>query len=92
MNVQHDETARRFSLSAPEGEAVLDYERAADGRIVFTHTFVPVALRGRRMGEPLARAALTWARENGLAVEIRCSYVARFLEKHPEFTPPEKQP
>lgn len=92
MNVQHDKIARHFILVTTEGDAVLDYEWAADGRIIFTHTFVPAVLRGRGVGEPLARAALTWAREDALTVEIRCSYVAHFLKKHPEYAPAGKQP
>lgn len=86
MEVQHDEIARHFILAIPEGEAVLDYERASDGRVIFTHTLVPTALRGRGIGELLARAALTWAQKGNFVVEVHCPYVAHFLEKHSEFT------
>jgi len=85
MEVQHDEIARHFMLAIPEGEAVLDYERASDGHVIFTHTLVPSSLRGLGIGELLARAALTWAQKGGFVVEVHCSYVAYFLEKHPEF-------
>jgi predicted GNAT family acetyltransferase len=83
MVPSHDLQSRRFSLSFPEGEAVLDYE--VSGRTVnFTHTLVPHELRGRGVAEALARAGLAWAKGEGLVIEADCSFVARLLERHPE--------
>lgn len=86
MDVRHDALARRFTLSFPEGEAELTYEHADGRRVIFTHTFVPPALRGRGVAEALAHAGLSWARLQGLTIDTTCSYIARFLERHPAYT------
>lgn len=77
----HDESRQRFTLTFPEGEAGLTYERSGP-QVVFTHTFVPPTLRGRGLAEILVRAGLAWAAQESLTVNATCSYVARFL-KHP---------
>jgi len=93
MEPIHDEAQRRFSLTLPEGEAVLDYER--NGAVVtFTHTFVPGTLRGRGFAEILVRSGVGWARQNGLRIEATCSYVTTLLQRHPELAsaPPQISP
>lgn len=62
---------------------VLTYSRG-DGHVVIEHTVVPVELEGQGVGSALARAALDWAREEGLAVVPQCSFVAGYLQKHPQ--------
>jgi predicted GNAT family acetyltransferase len=50
-----------------------------------THTFVPGELRGRGLAEQLVRAALEHARAEKLRVVPACSYVAKYIERHPEY-------
>ena len=78
LSPAHDESQQRFTLTFPEGEAELTYERTGT-RVVFTHTFVPPALRGRGLAETLVGAGLAWAAHEKLQVSATCSYVARFL-------------
>ena len=52
------------------------------GSMIFTHTFVPDAMRGKGVAEMLVRAGLAGARERGRSVVAECSYVARFIERH----------
>lgn len=80
MTPHHDETAHRFSIRLPEGEAFLDYERSADG-VDFTHTFVPPELRGRGLAEALVRAGLAWAEGQKLRIAASCSYVAKYRQR-----------
>jgi predicted GNAT family acetyltransferase len=87
MEMTHDRAAGLFSLGTPAGNAVLEYG-IEGGTMVVTHTYVPPGLRGRGMAEKLVRAALAFAREEGLAVMPRCGYVAAFLKKHPDLAPP----
>jgi predicted GNAT family acetyltransferase len=63
---------------------VLDYTLEA-GRVIFTHTVVPSEYRGQGMAGKLAEAGLHWACEQGLKVVPACSYVALFLQRHPEW-------
>ncbi len=82
MNVTHDANTHRFFITTEHGDAVLEYT-ADEEHVVFTHTFVPPALRGRGFAEFLVRAGLAWAGETRRRVTATCSYVVRYLERHP---------
>jgi len=43
--------------------------------------------RGRNVAALLTRAALDYARAEGLRVVPTCSYTRRYLERHPEWAP-----
>ena len=79
VDVAHVPEQSRFE--AEGGEAFLTYERA-DGKVAFLHTIVPPEHGGRGVAGALATAAVGWAREEGLEIEARCSYVRSWLEKH----------
>ena len=74
----------RFELEADGETAIAEY-RIADGAIYFTHTETPYRLQGRGIASRLVRGAVEQARAQGLKVVQRCSYVADWLKKHPEF-------
>jgi hypothetical protein len=82
--VVHHPTARRYEIAVAGHLALLDYT-TANGRTVFTHTFVPPELRGRGLAELLVRRALADARSQNAVVVPACSYVAAFIQRHPEF-------
>jgi predicted GNAT family acetyltransferase len=50
-----------------------------------THTGVPRELEGRGIAAALVETALTWAREQGYKVVPLCSYVRRYIGRHPEW-------
>lgn len=85
--VAHDEAGSRFVLMIDGQLAHADYVLEGD-RMICTHTFVPRELRGRGLAEQLVRAALTEARARGWRVVPACSYVATFVQRHPEFGDP----
>jgi uncharacterized protein len=82
--VRHNEAAHRYEIEIEGHLAVAEYETRQD-RQVFTHTLVPVELRGRGLAELLVRRALDDARAAGRKVVPECSYVARFIEKNQEY-------
>lgn len=84
VTVQHNAAAGRFEAVIGDHTAVAEYV-IHGGRVVFTHTFVPNELRGRGLAEQLVRAGLAWARAERRKVIPQCSYVATFIERHPEF-------
>jgi uncharacterized protein len=86
IEVRHNEAAHRFEAGAHEAMSLADYAIEGD-RIIFTHTYTPPAQRGRGIAEKLVRAALEFARERHLKVVPACSYVAVFIDRHPEFKP-----
>jgi predicted GNAT family acetyltransferase len=82
--VRHDTAAQRFEIVLGDHRAGVDYV-IDGGSVIFTHTFVPPELRGRGVAEILVRAALDWARQERKRVVPACSYVAKFIERHPDY-------
>ena len=82
--VAHDEAGSRFVLMIDGQLAHADYVLEGD-RMICTHTFVPRELCGRGLAEQLVCAALAEARARGWRVVPACSYVATFIQRHPEF-------
>ncbi len=85
MDIIHNASAQRHEVTIDGQLAVVDHPRL-EGRIAFTHTYVPVPLRGKGIAEKLVRSALTWARGEGVRISAECSYVAQFIRRNPEFS------
>jgi predicted GNAT family acetyltransferase len=60
--------------------------RRRDNRLALTHTEVTPACEGRGFGGRLAAAALDDARREGLMVAPLCPFIARYIERHPEYS------
>jgi predicted GNAT family acetyltransferase len=86
IDVRDNPAESRFEALVEGYTAIAAYHRRADA-IVFTHTFVPEELRGRGVGERLARHALDQARAEGLRVVPQCPFIAAFIRRHPEYQP-----
>ena len=79
----HNAAASRFEIDLHGALALCVYRR--HGAVVaLTHTEVPPALEGRGIAAAVVRAALDWARSEGLRVQPLCSYVALYMRRHPE--------
>jgi uncharacterized protein len=83
IDVRDNPAERQFEAHVDGAVAVAAYTIDGD-RIVFTHTTVPKALEGRGVGSALVAAALASARDRGLKVVPRCSFVAAYIKRHPE--------
>lgn len=84
MDIQHDPTRQRFFLEVSGGTAELRYRRLDEQTFDVVHTEVPQPAAGQGIAGKLAKAAFSWARENGLKLVVSCPYVTRWLERHPE--------
>lgn len=82
--VTNNEAAHRFEVEVDGQLAVSEYHRR-NGTIVFTHTEVPPQLEGQGVGNALAKAALDYARSEGLGVVARCAFIAAWIQRHPEY-------
>jgi uncharacterized protein len=82
--VHHNVEAHRYEVALPDQLAVAEYV-FENGRMVFTHTFVPPEFRGRGIAEKLVRRALDDAHAKNVSVVPACSYVAAFIRRHPEY-------
>lgn len=84
MTIIHNEQAQRFELQKDGQIAYLSYQQQGD-KLVYDHTIVPDAIGGRGIAGELTKHALDYAREQGKKVVPACSYVASYLQKHPEY-------
>lgn len=82
MVIKHDEANQEFTLTRDGHPGELAYARPSEQVIDFTHTFVDEALRGQGVADEMARAALTYAREQHLKVKTSCTFMAGFVQKH----------
>jgi predicted GNAT family acetyltransferase len=80
--VRHDSAANRFATEVDGRLCVADY-RLSGAVMTMTHTFVPPPLEGRGIAAALVAEALEYARREGLRVRPACSYVARYMQRHP---------
>jgi predicted GNAT family acetyltransferase len=83
--VVHHKSAHRFELAAGDHVAILEYERADDGAMALTHTFVPEALRGQGVGLALVAGALAEIEQHHWKIIPICPFVVAYLRRHPEW-------
>lgn len=84
-DVRHNPDESRYELYVDSKLVGLADYRVVDDVVVFPHTEVHPAMQGRGLAARLVRAALDDVRETGRGVEARCSFVARFIQDHPEY-------
>ena len=83
INVRDNRAANRFEAEIGGALAFAAY-RLEDSRITLDHTVVPRQLEGRGIGSALIKSALQSARERELKVVPECSFVAAYMDRHPE--------
>ncbi len=81
--VTNDVGEQRYELAVDDDVAIAAYEKRGE-TVVFTHTVVPPALEGHGVGSRLIQGALDDVRRNGGHVIAECSFVAAYLERHPD--------
>jgi len=89
MQIQREEHGRNGAFFIDEnGEwiAELAYIKSGDGQITIDHTEVDEKLRGQGVGEELVKAAVDFARENGLKIKLICPYARKVFEKNPDYS------
>lgn len=87
MQIQRDEHGRKGAFYIEEeGEwiAELTYFKTGD-KMTIDHTEVDEKLRGEGVGEDMVRAAVEYARENGLKINPVCPFAKEVIESTPEF-------
>jgi len=74
---------QRYELAVDGELAIAAYEQRGD-TIVFIHTQVPAELEGKGIGSRLIKGALEDVRKKGETIVAECSFVAAYLERHPD--------
>ncbi|WP_238421427.1 GNAT family N-acetyltransferase [Gordonia sp. 'Campus'] len=91
LRIEHSPAQERYEailVGDPSGEdevvGYLDYV-SEPYQVVITHTVVREQFSGHGYAAQLVRAVLEDIRQGGKQVVPVCSYVQRFIERHPEF-------
>lgn len=63
----------------------IEYIKASNDEIYLTHTEVPTALQGRKIGQQLVEKALTDIEEKKLRLIPLCPFVAGYIHDHPDW-------
>ncbi|TDE53142.1 N-acetyltransferase [Nonomuraea mesophila] len=81
-----DNTAKsRFEILVDGQVAGFADYRLMPTKIVFTHTEVAPEFEGQGLAGELVGHALRLSADTGLRIVPLCSYVAKYIERHPEF-------
>lgn len=84
--IEHDVAGKCFELRLESHRCVLDYT-LNHNVMTITHTGVPSALGGRGLAAEITKFALDYAQSQGWRVIPQCSYVAAYIQKHPQYAP-----
>jgi uncharacterized protein len=84
IGVVDNPEANQFEAHVDGHVALVAYLRR-DDTIFFTHTEVPKELQGRGLASLLAKAVLDRARAEHWQVVARCPFIAKYIERHPEY-------
>lgn len=85
MEVIHDKVNKRFVINIDGLDAFVEYS-LNEKEMNLYHTYTPPQLRGKGLAEKVVRTAIEYAKENSLKVIPSCSYVAVFMQRHPEYS------
>jgi len=87
MEIQRDEHGQKGAFFIDEnGEWIAELTYVNNnGIMTIDHTEIDEKLRGEGIGEDMVRAAVEYARDNGLKIKAVCPYVKKVIDRTPEF-------
>lgn len=83
--IANNPAENRFETRVEGSLCVLDY-RLRGNVLQIDHVGVPVPVEGRGIAAALTRAAMDWARAQGMKVAPICTYAAAWVARHPDYT------
>lgn len=84
LEVVHNKEKKRFEIVIGDQVAMVKYFLGS-GEIIFTHTEVPEAFEGQGVAGKIAKAAIEYAKAEGLRIRPMCPYIAAYIQRHPEY-------
>lgn len=84
LTINHNEQAQRFETTVDGHTGYISYQQQTDA-LVYDHMIVPPALGGQGVGSALVKHALNYARDHKKKVVPQCSFVASYIDKHPNY-------
>ncbi|TDC91274.1 N-acetyltransferase [Nonomuraea deserti] len=85
VDVVDNPTESRFEIHVDGKVAGFADYRLLPTKIVFKHTEVLPEFQGQGLAGKLVGHALRMSADTGLRLVPLCTYVARYIERHPEF-------
>ncbi|WP_305094499.1 GNAT family N-acetyltransferase [Prescottella sp. R16] len=83
--IEHNTAQNRFEIYVDDALAgYADYVETGTVRD-FGHTVTEPEFRGQGLAGQIVKAALDTTREQGFTVVPSCSYIAKYIETHPEY-------
>nr|XP_022317584.1 protein NATD1-like [Crassostrea virginica] len=83
----HDPDKKEFVIQLKgdknSDKAFLQYDYISSNKVDLYHTLVPPAYRGHGIAAILAETAFKHFKENGIEMELTCSYLQHYASKHP---------
>ncbi len=79
-----NETEQRFEMMVDDKTAFIDYKKAGN-KMFLVHTEVEPELEGKGAAAALVEKTFQYLNEHKLRIIPKCSYVQRYLQKHPEW-------
>lgn len=83
-SITHNGNTQRFETTIDGQTGYISY-KSQDGVLIYDHTIVPSELGGQGVGSALVKHALDYARDQGKKVVPQCSFVASYINKHPDY-------
>lgn len=82
--LHQNKEANRFEVKYANQVAFVDY-KIEQNEINLMHTEVPKELNGKGIGSFLAENVLEFAKKEHLIVKPTCSFIEKYIDKHPEY-------
>jgi uncharacterized protein len=83
--VKDNATHSRYEMPISDDLIAAAYYRIEDGVVILVHTEVPFEYSGQGIGSRLAEGVFELIRESGRKIMPKCSFMARFSTRHPEY-------
>jgi glutathione S-transferase len=85
LRVRENVEAHRFERLIRDDAIAAVYYRDEGGRLALIHTEVPFEFSGQGIATDLAHGAFGLLRESGRKAILKCEFMARFANAHPEY-------
>jgi uncharacterized protein len=85
ISIRNETGRQRYELALGGTIAAFVNYRPRGGNVELVHTEVLPQYEGRGLGQQLARFALEDVRERGVKAVPTCSYIAKYIQRHPQY-------
>lgn len=85
ITFHNNEPENQFVVHTQGAQGMIEYEKQAHDHLDLYHTEVDPELKGKGVAKVLVQRALEYCRSNNWKGTPTCTYVAAYIERHPEF-------